>query len=136
VTLTDAGPLIALINRNDPHHAECAAVLRGLPSGSLLTTWPCFTEAMYLLLRAGGYPAQSTLWRMVFAKRVTLHDLTESEFARSAELMDQYHDRPMDLADATLVSVAEALRLQVIFTIDSDFHVYTLPDGSCLRTVP
>ena len=29
--LTEPGPLVALVNRNDPHHAPCLAVLKQLP---------------------------------------------------------------------------------------------------------
>ncbi len=53
--LTDNGPLVALINRNDPHHERYKAAVRQWPAAPLLTTWPCWTEAMYLLYRAGGY---------------------------------------------------------------------------------
>ncbi|MCW3096295.1 MAG: domain protein like [Chthonomonadaceae bacterium] len=48
MTLTDASPLVALINAKDKNHARCLAVLPVL-SAPLLTTWPAFTEAMYLL---------------------------------------------------------------------------------------
>ncbi len=61
VTLTDTGPLVALVNRNDPNHAACVTATRRLPSGPLITTWPCFTEAMYIVFRAGGFPAQAAL---------------------------------------------------------------------------
>jgi uncharacterized protein len=132
VTLTDAGPLIALINRADPNHGMCAAALSTLPSGSLLTTWPCFTEAMYLLFRAGGFPAQKELWRLVADDRLFLHELSPSAASRSAELMEKYRDRPMDLADATLVALAESLSIADVFTLDHDFHVYRLASGKPL----
>lgn len=136
MTLTDAGPLIALVNRNDPHHAACMAVLASRPRAPLVTTWPCFTEAMYLLFRAGGYPAQEVLWRIVAAGRLALHDLSPLELARSAELMAKYRDRPMDLADATLVAAAESRSDQTVFTLDSDFQMYRFADGSSLLTLP
>jgi predicted nucleic acid-binding protein len=59
VTLVDTGPLVALINRNDPHHAACVAVAITLPAEPLVTTWPCFTEAMYLVHRVGGLSSPS-----------------------------------------------------------------------------
>lgn len=62
MTLCDTGPLVALIDRDDARHARCVDVLGLLPPGPLLTTWPCFTEATYLLGRAGGFPAQEVLW--------------------------------------------------------------------------
>ena len=49
--LTDTGPLVALLDADDPYHAECVATLHRLPLGPLLTTWVCFTEAMYSLAR-------------------------------------------------------------------------------------
>lgn len=54
MTLTDTGPLVALLNRNNPNHAACVAATQRLPAGPLMTTWPCFTEAMHLLFRTGG----------------------------------------------------------------------------------
>jgi uncharacterized protein len=47
--LTDTGPLVALLDADDPYHAACVVALTGLPPEPLETTWPCFTEAMYLL---------------------------------------------------------------------------------------
>ncbi len=74
-----------------------------------MTTWPCFTETMYLLFQAGGYPAQTQLWQWRRTERLVTHDLTAGEVDRMAVLMDRYQDRPMDLADASLVAVAEYL---------------------------
>lgn len=136
MTLTDTGPLVALVNRNDPNHRRCLDATKRLPTGPLLTTWPCFTEAMYLVFQAGGHPAQAELWRWRTADRLSLHNLTESEIARMAALMDKYQDIPMDLADASLVATAEGLRIQRIFTLDSDFYIYRLADGSALACTP
>lgn len=39
--------------------------------------------------------------------------------------MDDYRDQPMDLADASLVTAAEVLRVRRIFTLDKrDFRTY------------
>jgi predicted nucleic acid-binding protein len=42
----------------------------------------------------------------------------------------------MDLADASLVAAAERLGLRRIFTLDSDFYIYRLLDGSALACIP
>ena len=60
--LCDTGPLIALIDQDDLSHTQCVATLSTLPASPLLTTWPCLVEAIYLLWRAGGLPAQEELW--------------------------------------------------------------------------
>jgi len=136
MTLTDTGPLVALLDADDSSHAACMAVAGRLPSGPLLTTWVCFTEAMYLLSAVGGYRYQASLWGLRAAGRLALHDLTPAEADRMATLMAQYRDTPMDLADASLVAVAESQGLRRVFTLDSDFYVYRLADGSALEVVP
>ena len=136
MTLTDTGPLVALLDADDASHAICMAAAGRLPSGPLLTTWACFTEAMYLLGSVGGYRYQAALWGLRAAERLTLHDLTSADADRMATLMAQYRDTPMDLADASLVAVAESQGLRRVFTIDSDFYVYRLAGGSALDVIP
>jgi predicted nucleic acid-binding protein len=124
VTLTDTGPLYALIDVSQTeNHQRCVTALAALTK-PLITTWPCFTEAMYLLFTAGGWTLQKLLWRYVESETLHFYDLTESDIARMQTLMEKYHDTPMDLADASLVAAAEALDLKRIFTLDSDFYVY------------
>lgn len=133
--LTDAGPLVAILDQDDPAHAACIAVARRIPD-PLLTTWACFTEAMYLLGRLGGYRYQSALWRLRASAPVLFHDLTSDEVDRMETLMEKNRDTPMDLADASLIAVAQSRSLRRIFTIDSDFYVYRLADGSALEVIP
>lgn len=135
MTLTDAGPLIAIIDADEPDHAECLAALDELAL-PLVTTWPAFTEAMYLLGRAGGIKGQRALWRLVQTGRLVVVDLSPSALERSAQLMDKYADRPMDLAGATLVAFAEEQGQRRIFTLDSDFRVYRIRGRQRFDIVP
>jgi predicted nucleic acid-binding protein len=135
LTLTDAGPLIALIDAGEGDHERCRDALAKVQL-PLLTTWPAFTEAIYLLGRAGGWVGQDALWQMVERGALVLATLDEQLTARSAELMRRYRDHPMDLADATLIATAEALDLPVIFTLDSHFRTYSLRGGRHLRLIP
>lgn len=133
--LTDTGPIVALIDEDDVHHAACLAVTKRLLSEELLTTWPCFTEAMYLLGSIGGHRYQARLWRLWEDGRLVLHDLTPTQLQRMAALMEKYQDTPMDLADASLLVAAESRTLRQIFTVDSDFYVYRLADGVALEVI-
>jgi predicted nucleic acid-binding protein len=110
--------------------------MASLPAAPLVSTWPCFTEAMYLLDRYVGYSGQAALWSWIVADRLVLYDLNRSAQLRMVGLMQKYHSRPMDLADASLIVAAEDLNLRTIFTLDSDFLFYTLADGSTLTVVP
>ncbi len=135
MTLTDAGPLIAIIDADEPDHDACVGALDGLDF-PLVTTWPAFTEAMYLLARAGGIEGQRAVWRLVETDRLVIADLSPDAVHRSARLMDRYADTPMDLADATLVALAEEEGHRRIFTLDSGFRVYRLHGRQRFDVVP
>src|ERR1019366_4131318 len=85
-----------------------------LPDQALVTTWPCFTEAMYLLGRAGGLPAQDELWGYLADGLIQVHACEAAEPERMR----------IDFADASLVTAAEVLDVSQIFTLDAHFHVY------------
>ena len=120
--VVDAGPLVALIHADDVHHHSCREVLASLRE-PMVTVWPAFTEAMYLL--GFSHEAQDTLWQMLATEALSLAELDEEDAPRMRELMKKYRDLPMDLADAALVRVAERERLRRIFTIDRrDFSLY------------
>jgi predicted nucleic acid-binding protein len=126
VILVDAGPLVALIHRDDNHHVLCRDALRSLDE-PLGTVWPAFTEAAYLL--GFSWHAQDALWDFVARGVLSILPLDAADAPRMRELMESYRDLPMDLADAALVRVAERMRLDRVFTLDrKDFTVYR-PNG-------
>ena len=122
--LVDAGPLVALVDADDQHHEDCVAAFKELRE-PLGTVWPALTEALYLL---GDLPkAQEALWEMLSRGAVQLLPLDLEDVPRIRELMRKYASRPMDLADAALVRIAEREGLRKIFTVDrKDFAVYRL----------
>ena len=132
--LVDAGPLVALIDADDQHHANCVAAFKQLRE-PLGTVWPVLTEAMYLL---GDLPkAQEALWEMLARKAVHLVTLDAGDVPRIRELMRKYANRPMDLADAALVRVAERDVIRTVFTFDyKDFGVYRLHGRTRLKLIP
>lgn len=134
MTLTDAGALVALIDKNQPQSARCRATFATL-SLPLVTTWPAFTEAMYLVYQVGGWPLQRNLWEYVEQKVLQIYSSDEAGQERMRQLMEQYRDTPMDLADASLVATAEALNLTRIFTLDSDFYVYRINETGVFEVV-
>ena len=133
--LTDTGPLVALLDKDDFLHTPCLAAIGRLPRGPLHTTWPCFTEAMYMLYQTGGYRYQESLWQWRRDGRLVLLDITEAEVDRMDALMAKYNNVPMDMADASLVAVAEMRGIRRVFTTDSDFYIYRLADNSMLEVV-
>ena len=91
---------------------------------------------MYLIGRELGWYGQAALWRLVERGILQIVDISAEATSRMRTLMEQYRDLPMDLADASLVAIAEERRLDRIFTLDSDFRVYRLPRGRSFTIIP
>jgi uncharacterized protein len=134
VILIDAGPLVALVDADDQHHEKCVDCLKGLRE-PLATVWPPLVEALYLL---GDIPqGQEALWEILERGAVQLLRLDLEDIPRIRELMIKYSDRPMDLADAALVRVAEREGIRKVFTVErNDFAVYRLHGRTRLAILP
>jgi predicted nucleic acid-binding protein len=129
--LVDAGPLIALADRSDKHHRRVAAFLRRF-TGRLLTTWPVLAETCHFLPER----IQIEFLRWADAGGLSVVELHESALAVLADWKERYLDLPMDLADASLIWVAQQTGVLDILTIDlKDFSVYRLPNGKALKPV-
>ena len=122
-TLVDAGPLIALLNPRDQDHARCVAFLQSY-SGSLITTWPVITEASHLL--SPSINAQIALLKWIERGALEVRHIDVQAVQRIIVYTEKYRDRPMDLADASLVTLAIETRVTDIISIDSDFDIYRL----------
>jgi predicted nucleic acid-binding protein len=132
--LIDAGPLIAIVDADDQHHASCVSALKSLRE-PLATVWPPLVEAMYLL--SDQPAAQEALWEMIERGALLLLPFDSTDIPRVRELMRKYSDRPMDLGDAALLRVAEREGLRKIFTVDRrDFSIYRLHNRTRLTLIP
>lgn len=131
--LVDAGPLIALLDRSDPHHDACKRAFQS-NRDQLVTVWPAITEAAYLL---STIAAQSALLEMIQLDTPSVVLLQRDDIPRITELMRKYADLPMDLADAAIVRVAEREGIRRVLTIDrKDFSVYRAKGLGKLTLLP
>ena len=125
--LVDTGPLVALFDAQDAQHTHCRAVLRTLRE-PLITTVAVLTEAFHML--SPGSQGADGLRDFIAQRGMTVWFMTAPALQRAFELMEQYADHPMDLADASLIVAAETLQTRKIFTIDrQDFFTYRIRRG-------
>ncbi len=125
--LVDTGPLVALFDPRDEAHARCIEVLKAI-SEPIGTTLPVLTEAVHLL-QPGSIGTQCLI-DFITGGGIEVLFLDDQLLRRALELMVQYRDAPMDLADASLVAVAESRNLRTIFTVDrKDFAIYRIRRG-------
>ena len=128
--LADTGPLVALMNKRDRHHQRFVEYLKFF-QGQLVTTWPVLTEVTHHV------PVGKAVEIIALVRDGALEviDLGNAG-ARVHDLMKKYADRPMDLADASLVWAAEHTGIEQVMTIDSDFAVFRLANGHRLQVLP
>ena len=117
----DTGPLVALLNRRDRHHAWIRGLLDTVEP-PLYTCEAVLSESCFLLRRIAG--AEAALLTLV------ARDVVRVEFGLGAEagavtaLMQKFANVPMSLADACLVRMTELEPASTIVTLDHDFRVY------------
>jgi predicted nucleic acid-binding protein len=81
-------------------------------------------ETSWLVLDRLGTAAQATFIRLITSGKLTPVDMTEDDWQRCAELVEQYASLRLDLIDASLVTVAERLKLTTLATLNRrDFTV-------------
>jgi predicted nucleic acid-binding protein len=119
--IVDTGPIVALLDADDQHHAWVKGQFARLRP-PLLTCEAVLTESCFLLARGGG--DSSAVIQLVERGVLSVAQLLDSEAASIARLMRRYENVPMSLADACLVRLIELTNQSTLFTLDLDFEIY------------
>jgi len=124
ITICDTGPLLAYLNRNDPHHTWAVALMKQVWPPMLISE-PVLTEVVYFLREDGV--AVDPLFQLLEREAVRLEFDMSAHWPRIRTLMSRY--RQMDLADASIVVMSELHARSQVLTIDrKDFSVYRRND--------
>lgn len=126
-TLIDAGPLIALFDKDDKYHKPVKEFLKSY-KGKLITTLPVITEVTHLL--GFNIKVQIDFLKWIERGAIDIFDLKINHFSRIIQLAEKYSDVPMDFADGSMIIIAEETGNKDIITIDSDYHIYKIKGKS------
>ncbi|BAQ61151.1 PIN domain protein [Geminocystis sp. NIES-3708] len=122
--IADTGFFIALGNNKDKFHELAKQKLVTLKE-KLVITYPLIVETSYLLLERCNKEAQFKFLNQLTKDSIDIFHLSNDNLTRMIELMKKYSDLPMDLADASLVILAEEIKENRILTTDfRDFNIY------------
>jgi len=125
MVIVDTGFWLALANQRDAAHSKAQKRFTELKREGFITTWCVITETCYLLQQRVGPDAPMSLLNKVSTDALQVFDLTPEHCPRIVELMHKYQDLPIDLADASLVILAEHLGHGRILSVDQrDFNTY------------
>jgi uncharacterized protein len=132
--LIDAGPIVAILATADASHAGCVATSREY-APPFFTSWTVLTEVAWLLKRTdGGIPS---LMQLLSGGLIVPLELDAAAPAAISDLAIKYADLHPDLADLTLVYLAEREGIETVFTLDRrDFTIYRNPRRQAFRLIP
>lgn len=119
--LVDTGALVALLSERDRHH-EWAKQTFAAATPPIRTCEAVLSEAWHLLRQTRR--GQVALLELVERSLVSIDFVLAAELVAVRRLVTRYRDRPMSLADACLVRMAELYDEAAVLTIDSDFTIY------------
>ena len=132
--LLDTGGLVSLLDRSQKHHRKCQRAFADWV-GPVVSTEAVLTESTHLL--AGVPGGRTTCVDFFLSGGAVLVPSSPASLRRVRALIEKYADLPMDLADATLVALAEELDCADVFTTDrTDFAVYRIKGRKPFRVVP
>ncbi|MEV0626475.1 type II toxin-antitoxin system VapC family toxin [Nonomuraea wenchangensis] len=131
----DTGPLVAALNHGDKHHEVCARLLRTHP-GPLLVPSSVVVEVCQLVERRQGGKAEAAFLRS-FGTGLTLVDLAASDLDRMSTLVEMYASLPLGAVDASVIAIAERLKISEVATLDRRHFTVVRPNHtSALLLLP
>jgi predicted nucleic acid-binding protein len=115
LAIVDAGPLYAAADADDRDHEACVATLE---RADLRLVLPALVvaEATYFVAGRLGSSVEAAFLRAVGA--LDVEGPSSGDFARMAELVEQYADFPLGGTDASVIALAERLDAPTIVTLD------------------
>jgi hypothetical protein len=133
--VVDSGPLIALFDRDDAHHAAVVEFLGAHKRLRLVTTWAVLNESSALLGSRVGKQAEIDLLAWVERGGLAVAPQDAASLARIRALIEKYRDLPFDFADASVAVLAEQAGIPQILTLDRDFTIYRDARGKPLKSL-
>jgi uncharacterized protein len=130
VIVCDTGPLVAAALSNDSYHLACVRLFNDLHAAGqeLLIPATVVAEVGYLLAREAGPRVESLFLQSIATGDFTAVDLTAIDYARMADLVIKYGSLPLGTTDASVVAIAERLKLTEVATLDRRHFNVVRPD--------
>lgn len=116
--ITDTGPLVAALNRGDPHHEPAVRLLTDAARWPIAVPAPVVTETALFALRRLGLEAHERFLDSVGAGEVEVLDLSQEDHRRVAALCRAYRELPLDQVDASVIALAERYDQGAVATLD------------------
>jgi predicted nucleic acid-binding protein len=134
--LLDTSFLLAAAFERDQNHTIAASALRNLTSGRLVSS-PVVIELFFMVSARISYERAVKLFALMQTAAFQIVDLSETDRQRMHEIMQQYQDAELDIADVAQLVLAERLGITRIYTFDRrDFSIFRPTHCDYLELLP
>jgi len=122
----DSSAYLALLDRDDEHHAEAVAILNRLAEERYrqFTTNILIIEAHALILSSLGNAQARQFLRDMEESNTAIVRVRARDEERAKEILFQYTDKDFSFTDAISFAVMERLGISSAFTFDRHFAQY------------
>ncbi|MFM7903796.1 MAG: type II toxin-antitoxin system VapC family toxin [Microcystis sp.] len=135
ITISDTGFVVALLNQSDIKHSDVVAIYQNYQQ--ILLPQTVLAEVAYLVGRSAGVSTVAAFLKGLSASRFHLIPLSETDVIRVSEILEEYKDSRIDFVDATIMAIAERLKITLILTLDQrDFRLFRPKHCQSLEILP
>ena len=121
--ILDTGPILALLDADDPAHAACVTMVEEIREDLVVPTC-VLVEVDYWVHKLLGTETWDVFVEDVAAGAYRMEPLTIEDLRRAAELERRYHELDLGLVDASVITLCERLGKRKVATLDRrDFSV-------------
>lgn len=134
--VVDTGVLLGAADENDADHERSKAVLLA-HRDQMLAPAGVLYETSWQIENMLGPEAEAAFLGLVATGSLAVVDLTTADWVRSIELIEMYKDLGLGVVDASIIAVAERLKIGTIATLNRrDFAVVRPKHCDSLELIP
>jgi uncharacterized protein len=131
--LLDTGVIVALLDRSEKFHRQCAEAVRKLDA-PLITCEAVLAESCYLVRNLPGAPEAIIANAAEGIFQIPFQLSREAVAVRT--ILRKYQDRAIALADACLIQLANEFETGDVLTLDKDFEIYRWGRNRAFQLLP
>lgn len=134
--IADTGALLAIADEDDVYHLTVLQYAASVRS-PIIVPAQVVSELCYMLLENLGTESELNFLRTLVKREMLLEAFTLDDLSRAIEILEQYRDAEFGMVDATIMAMAERLKIKTILTIDRrDFSLFRPRHCDALTLVP
>lgn len=126
--IIDTSAIIGLIDRSSPKHED---LKKAISHGEITMTIPSavIPESCYMINKYFGVKIEIIFLEEIINASFQLEIIRFSDLARIAEILKKYQKLNIGFVDASIVAIAERLKINKLLTLDKKHFEVLVPLG-------